>query len=78
MMLAVPAAFGEIAHVLYLMDEDIPDANLEVDPPTGPLINLDPGRDDELGLFLVRSSKGSDDTRSPSSLSPVRPSSLMR
>ncbi len=62
-MLALPlGALAQTSDVAYLNAAGVPRAGFDTAAPTGALVNLDPHRDEDLGLLLLRTSGGSGET----------------
>ena len=52
------AAHAAATAMLYLQGDGVPTASLAPTAPTGPLVNLDPGRDDHPGLLVQKGGEG--------------------
>lgn len=63
LVFALPlGAFAQTSDIAYLDAGGVPKAGFDNAAPTGALANLDPHRDDDLGLLLLRTSGGSGET----------------
>ena len=60
--LTLPSALAQTSAVEYLDASGIPGAGFSASAPTGALVNLDSGRDDDPGLVLGKTDEGSNET----------------